>query len=154
AAGPLFAVWWVPARDDGKNRALWAVEAVGTEVIKALHYVIGILAAIGFIAYRRELRDLNSGMCVLVILGILSLMLMAYLAARIGYVSERHTLLFVMLGCIFAAAALEPFSRFIEMLPFVGRLVIWPKAAPSGYLLALTLSALPFTFQAMHAQRE
>jgi hypothetical protein len=40
------------------------------------------------------------------------------------------------------------------MLPFVGRLVIWPKAAPSGYLLALTISALPFTFQAMHAQRE
>ena len=144
AVGPLFAKWWDPLKDEGKCRELWAVGAVADEVSKALHFVVGGLAVIGLIAHRRELFGPDPGMWVLVILGLLSLGLMIYLATRIGYVSERHTLLFVMISCVFAAAALEPLALFFESFPVLGRLVIWPKVAPGTLLVAL-VAALPFT---------
>ncbi len=152
--GPLFAKWWDPAKDTGKCRELWAIGAVADEVTKALHFVVGGLAVIGLFAHRRQLFGPDPGMWVLVILGLLSLGLMTYLATRIGYVSERHTLLFVMISCVFAASALEPLAQFFESLPVLGRLIIWPKAAPGTFLIALVVAALPFTLKPMHQQRE
>jgi 4-amino-4-deoxy-L-arabinose transferase-like glycosyltransferase len=153
-AGPLFAEWWDPARDEGKCRELWAVGAVWREVIKALHYVVAALALFGLIAHRRQLFAPDRGMWVLVILGTLNLLLLVYLATRMGYVSERHTVLLVLLACILAAAALEPLAQAVEELPRLGRLVVWPKAAPAGMLLALVAGALPYTLKTMHPQRE
>jgi hypothetical protein len=150
----LFAVWWDPVRDAGKNRHLWSLHAVWSESIKSLHYIIGGLALIGIFARRRQLFSPDLGMWFLIALGILNLVLMFYLAERIQYISERHTLLFVMLSCIFAASALKPIAQFISSLPMLGRLVIWPKTAPGGLLFAIALSTLPFTLQPMHAQRE
>jgi hypothetical protein len=60
----------------------------------------------------------------------------------------------VMLSCIFAAAALEPFAVLLESVPVVGKLVIWPKAAPGGILLAIVVAALPVTLKPMHTHRE
>lgn len=154
ADSSLFAVWWDPAKDEGKSRTLWAFGAVWTEMIKSLYYLVGALALFGVIAHRRQIFAPDPGLWVLLALGVLNLMLLLYLAARIGYVSERHTVLFVMLACVFAAAALEPLAVVIEALPVIGRLVIWPKAAPCGILVAVVASALPVTLQPMHAHRE
>jgi hypothetical protein len=123
-------------------------------VIKALHYVVAGLVVIGLIARRRQLFGPDPGMWVLIILGLLSLGVMAYLAARIGYVSERHTLLFVLISCVFAAAALEPLTNLVASIPKLGQLVIWPKAAPGTLLVALVVSALPYTLKPMHPHRE
>lgn len=153
-AATLFAIWWDPILDAGKNRELWSLHAVWIESIKSLHYVMGALALIGIFAHRRQLFSPDLGMWFLIALSVFNLILMFYLAERIRYVSERHTLLFVMLFCTFAASALEPFSQFISTMPFLGRLVIWPKAAPGGLLFAIAMSTLPFTLQPLHAQRE
>ncbi len=150
----LFAVWWDPARDTGKNRELWALHAVWSESIKSLHYVIGALALIGLFARRRQLLSPDLGLWFLIALAVLNLLLMFYLAERIRYVSERHTLLFVMLSCIFAASSLKPVALFLSSLPGLGRLIVWPRTAPGGLLIAIALSTLPFTLQPMHAQRE
>jgi hypothetical protein len=147
-----FAVWRNPLGEPGTSRETWALRAVGAELVKSTHYVVGALAVFGLIARRRRLSD--PGLGTLVVLGLLSLGLMIYLAARIGYVSERHTLLFVMLACVLAAAALEPFARAAGLLPVLGRAIIWPAAAPGGFLVVLVASALPFTLKPMHAQRE
>ena len=93
-------------------------------------------------------------MWVLVALGAFMVLLLVYLAACAGYVSERHTVLFVMLACVFAAAALEPLARFFADLPGLGRLVVWPEALPATLLVALVASALPYTLKAMHSHRE
>jgi len=154
-AGPvLFAVTWSGERDSGKNRALWAVSAVWQEMIKSMYYVVGALAAIGVIAHRRQILAPDRGVWVLLALGFLNLVLVVYLAARVGYISERHTVLFVMLSCIFAAAALEPLALFMQSLPIVGKLVVWPKAAPGGILLAVVVAALPVTLKPLHTHRE
>jgi hypothetical protein len=152
--GALFAAWWDPVRDAGRNRVAWSLEAVWSETIKSLHFVIGALAILGLIVHRRQLFAPDPGMWVLLLLGALNLLLLVYLAVRIGYISERHTVLFTMLCCIFAAASLEPLAHMIEHLPRLGRLVIWPKATAPTILVALVLSALPYTLKPMHAQRE
>ncbi len=149
----LFAEWWDPKIDDGTSRVVWALRATGKEVVKALHYVVAALAVFGLIATRRQLFSPDLGLWVLIILGAMSCGLLLYLATRIGYVSERHTLLFVMISCVFAAAALEPLARVLQSLPGVGRLV-WPRFAPQGILLTIVVAALPFTLKTMHAQRE
>jgi hypothetical protein len=154
AGAVLFAVWWDPVRDAGKNRELWALHAVWIESIKSLHYVIGALALIGIFAHRRQLFSPDLGMWFLLALSALNVFIMFYLAERIRYVSERHTLLFVMLSCVFAASALKPVAQFLSALPLLGRLIIWPRTAPGGLLFAIALSTLPFTLQPMHAQRE
>lgn len=150
----LFAKMWDPKVDEGKSREWWAVEAVWSECIKSSHYVIGALALFGIFAHRRQLFSPDPGMWFLILLGALNIAIMLYLADRIRYVSERHTLQFIMLSCIFAAGALEPFAQMMSSLPFVGRLIIWPKFAPCGVLFAIVMSALPFTLQPMHTQRE
>jgi hypothetical protein len=150
----LFAVWWDAEKDDGKNRLVWATGALWSEMIKAMYYVVGALGLVGLVAHRRQILAPDRGVWVLLLLGLLNLVLLLYLAARIGYVSERHTVLFVMLSCIFAAAALEPFAVLLESVPVVGKLVIWPKAAPGGILLAIVVAALPVTLKPMHTHRE
>ena len=59
-----------------------------------------------------------------------------------------------MLACVFAAAALEPLAVILQSLPVLGRLVIWPKAAPGGILLAIVVAALPVTLKPLHPHRE
>jgi hypothetical protein len=59
-----------------------------------------------------------------------------------------------MISCIFAAAALEPLTVMLQSLPGVGRLVVWPQAAPGGILLAIVIAALPVTLKPLHSHRE
>jgi 4-amino-4-deoxy-L-arabinose transferase-like glycosyltransferase len=155
AAGPvLFAKWWDPILDAGRNRELWALEAVWSESIKSSHYIMVLLALFALFAHRKQLASPDLGMWLLIVLIALNLSLMFYLADRIWYVSERHTLQFVMLCCVLAAGALKPLAELICSQPVFGRLVLWPDAAPAGLLTAIVASALPFTFTNMHAQRE
>lgn len=150
----LLATWWDPRKHEGKSRELWAIGAVWVETSKSLHYVIGALALFGLVARRRQMFAPDRGIWVMVAIGLFNLMLLIYLAARIGYVSERHTVLFTMLACTFAAAALEPLAVLLESLPGLGRLIVWPKAAPGGILLALVAATLPYTLKPLHAHRE
>jgi hypothetical protein len=151
--GPLFAEW-APARDDGRNRPLWALTAVAKEMIKSLHYVVGLLAVVALVARRRQLFAPDPGLWVVVALGTLNLLLLVYLAARVGYVSERHTVPLVMLCCVLGAAAAEPLTRAISEVPRLGRIIVWPEAAPATLVAAIVVSALPYTFKSLHSQRE
>jgi hypothetical protein len=149
----LLAKWWNPTQDDGRSRLLWAIEATSSEVTKALHYVIAALAVAGLLAHRRQLFAPDAGMWVLVILGALSFTLMVYLAARIGYVSERHTLLFVLIACLFAAAALEPVAELLCELPLL-RGLLAPNVVAVALLVVLVAGAVPYTLKTLHPQRE
>jgi 4-amino-4-deoxy-L-arabinose transferase-like glycosyltransferase len=150
----LFAVWWDPDRDEGKNRVVWAVGAVWSEMFKSLYYVVGGLAFFGLVAARRRIFAPDPGLLVLIAIGLLNVLLLLYLATRIGYVSERHTVLFVMLACVFAAASFESLAHLAGSLPGIRRLVVWPNAAPGGFLVAIVAAALPVTLQTMHPHRE
>ena len=151
-SGPLFAEWWNDERDAGKSQTLWGIKAVAKEVGKSAHYAMWPLALFAVVALRRRFTA-EPGPWVLVVLGVLNLALLLYLAARVGYVSERHTVLLTMLACQFAAAGLPLLAAAVgQMLPSVERLGVRVTAA--GLLVALVVASLPFALKPMHANRE
>lgn len=148
----LFAEWWNEERDAGKSRELWAVQAVFKEVSKGANYVVWPLAIFAILALRRRFA-IEPGLWVLAVLGVCNLALLMYLAARVGYVSERHTVLLTLLACQFAAAGLPLLASAIgQILPRVERLGVRVTAA--GLLVAVVAGSLPSSIKPMHANRE
>jgi hypothetical protein len=150
--GPLFAKWMDSPIEDRPGRVVWGVEAVAEETGKSLHYGVAAFALLGLLVVRRRLAA-EPGLWVLLVLAGLNAGLLVYLAARVGYVSERHTVLLVLVGCLFAGAALEPVAAGLAALPKVGRL--WAgRYAAVGLLAMLVATALPATLKPLHPNRE
>ncbi len=148
----VFAAWWDHERDAGKSRELWAFGAVFKETNKGANYLMWPLAAFALIALRRRLAT-EPDLWVLVVLIGCNFGLLTYLAARVGYVSERHTVLLTLLACQFAAAGLPLLAAAIgQLLPRVERLGVRVTAA--SLLVALVVGSLPFALKSMHTNRE
>jgi len=150
----LFGAFWDPTVDAGKNRVVWALGAVWAEMIKALHYTVGSLMLIAVFAHRRRLFVPDWGLWVMLVLSGLTLVLLVYLAARVGYVSERHTVLLVMLCSIIAPASLKALSEVLNYIPLVNRIIFWPKAMPAVLYAILIVCATPYAMKPMHPHRE
>jgi hypothetical protein len=137
-AVPLVAEW----RDGTDSRIAWAAAAAASETVMALFYVPAGLAVIGVVLLRRRVAADPGLWCLLVLAGLSGLLLMA-LGVKAGYVSERHTLLLVMIGCVFAAAALEPLAALLRN-----------RVRAEWLLVGIALAALPATLKPLHANRE
>mgnify|MGYP001100250940 CR=1 FL=1 len=150
----LWAEWWHPQKNAQSRRSVWAMQAVGKEMLKSLHYATAILALLGIACQYRRLQLGDPGILFLVAVGCLYLCLLFYLALRIGYVSERHTSLLNLLGCMFAASSLPALGSWLSVAPVVRHLVIWPRLMPTGLAGILVVTALPQTLQPLHPHRE
>jgi hypothetical protein len=103
------AAWYDPVAFKDQNKALWALKNLGAEYLKAAHYIVPAFGLIGLFALRRRLADPRLAM-LLILCGLLAVLLW-FLAWHIGYVSQRHTLLIVMVTCILAAAGFHYLAR-------------------------------------------
>jgi hypothetical protein len=141
----LFAAWYDPARDGGQS--IWAAKAVATEVWKSSHFLpcvvplIG-LGVVGLGRLRRKVLG-EPEHAVLPLLGLINLAVLFVLALKIGYVSERHTLLIVLVACMMTAAALEPIGR--DLLPL--------RNGPAWLLAAVLATGLPAALRPLHENR-
>jgi hypothetical protein len=155
------AVWWT-SEDAAKNsKAVWATKALGSEYMKAANYVVPAFGLIGLLTLRRPLADPRL-VLLLVFVAMQALVLWA-LAWGIGYVSQRHTIMIVMVTCIFAIegfftlsvaairmwqapalAKLSVASRMRTADPWV-LVCIW-----TGIVMAV---ALPRNFRSLHEDR-
>jgi hypothetical protein len=89
----------------------------------------------------------------LVVAALNALLLTLYVGAYVGYVSERHTMLLALIGCLFAAAGLEPLATALGRLPGIG--FFWAgKFGVPALLVILVGAALPATLRPMHSNRE
>jgi hypothetical protein len=150
--GAVLAVWYDLQRDGRIPRELWAVPAVFKEVSQSGNYIVWPLAVFAVLALRRRFAT-DPGLWVLVVLTACSLSLLVYLAARVGYVSERHTMLLTFIGCQFAAAGLPLLATAIgQLFPRIERLGV--RVTAVGLLVALVAAALPFALKSMHPHRE
>jgi 4-amino-4-deoxy-L-arabinose transferase-like glycosyltransferase len=156
ARGPVFAVWWqIPPGAGPLGVVRPAVVGILEETGKGLHYGAAVLALLGMIALRRRFAA-DPGLGVLLALVGINVVILLGLGAtgyyvrgkHTGYVSERHTVLIVMVGCLFAAAALQTAVGWVGRGPRVGRLVA------AGLLTVLVAVALPATLKPLHAHRE
>jgi hypothetical protein len=153
-AGPcLWGEWWHPEINAHQSRTLWAIRAVSKEVLKTSHYVGAVLAALGVALHWRRLMTAEPGTMLLLATVGCYYGALSYLALRIGYVSERHTLLVVLTSCLFAASTWPHLARWISQMSLIGRLVLWPQWLPAGLCAIWVLILLPQTLRPLHAQR-
>jgi 4-amino-4-deoxy-L-arabinose transferase-like glycosyltransferase len=152
AGGPLFAKWMNPPVEGLPSRVLWGAGATGIETFKSLHYLPAAFALAAFVFFRRRIAT-EPAFWVLLAVAAINAAVLVYLGAKVGYVSERHTVLLVMIGCIFAGGALEPVTLSLGRLPMVGG--FWAgKFGVPALLVILVGMALPSALKPLHANRE
>jgi hypothetical protein len=140
------AAWWHPIENEKDSRAVWAArELLTKEYPKAAHYWLPCLGFIGMLALRR--RFLEARVFMLLLLALIHMTILWVLASGVGYVSQRHTLLTVLVAAIFAAAALPIIGRWFQR----GKGDGWTV----GTILALLIiaSCLPRDFRSLHQDR-
>lgn len=118
SAPALFADTYRGADQDGPQ-ALWVAKALVKEVSKTSHYAVFALAFLGLFAVFGRVRDEPWQLVPLVFAALALLMLIALglkPQAQGGpppYISGRHTLPVVYVGCLLAAAGLELLPRLL-----------------------------------------
>lgn len=153
AAAPsriLVAAFWHGSPDQTESQTIWAAQSLVQETFKSFHYASAILALIGLVALSRRLRQ-EPALLLLLVLAALHAGLLWVMAAKIGYVSERHTLLLVMLGCFFTAAAVPLFGRWTASWALIqrGNAQLWTVVV-AGLLI---VTALPSAIRPLHPNR-
>ncbi len=153
-AGPpttILGTWWNDRVNAGESRLVWATREVIDESFKAAHYLPGVFILIGMLlVIPRRWRE--PGLLLPVLVMAVYLAVLWVMAAKIGYVSERHTLPMVMLGCLFAGAAVAPLSHWVASWALLrrGDVPFW-----RGIILAVLVAVcLPGPlFKPLHAHR-
>ncbi|HVK12552.1 MAG TPA: glycosyltransferase family 39 protein [Gemmataceae bacterium] len=142
-----FAVWWDPAVNAGENKAVWAVTGLWSEYWKAAHYLAPFFALIGLFSIRRRLTDARVAL-LLVFLGCFTFAHW-FLAWKVGYVSQRHTLPEVFVTVVFATTA----------FPFLGATATrwwgigWPWMWGTIWVAIFLATALPRDLHSLHEER-
>jgi hypothetical protein len=146
----LLAEWYLDPNGGSRDPDwTWVLQALGSETFKSFHYAPAALALAGLWFYRRRLTIDPAGSLLLVMIGMQAVALWA--AAMTGdqaYVSERHTLVIVLAGSFWAAAAIPIVARWVAARTgMAGR--GWAVAT----LLVLVASAVPVAAKPLHANR-
>jgi len=110
AARTPLAIWWFEPTDQGKSHALWGLSALLKETVQSLHYGVAAFALLGLAWFRARPRG-RFGAWLLAAIFTGHALIVWWMAAKIGYFSERHTLLFVFAACYPAAAAIVWLGR-------------------------------------------
>jgi hypothetical protein len=134
------AVWWFEPTDHGKSHALWGITALVKETVQSLHYGVALVALLGLAWFHPRPRGrLAAWLLAALITG--HALIVWWMAAKIGYFSERHTLVFVFAACYPAAAALA----------WLGRR--YGTGVACTVVAALFAAALPAIAKPLHANR-
>jgi hypothetical protein len=104
--GPVFAVWWYGHPSDTAGRALWGLETLGEVLGKAFFFVFWVPALAGLAFFHRVFRTHPGAWMVLLVCAILAYLLYR-VACGVGYLSDRHSILILACGVLWAAAALD-----------------------------------------------
>lgn len=153
-SGPLLARFWTHPEGGPVAVVTPAITATLQETGKGLHYGAAALALVGLFALRRRIAA-DPGLTVLVVLLGVNTAAAIWLGIRgydvndmrVHYVSERHVILIVLLGCLFATVGAVELGRAFSTDPTRSRVA---AAAILGVLVA---TALPATFKPLHAHR-
>lgn len=153
--GPMiFAKWYNPSDPNSATmlgKITFAVTAVAEETLKSSHYAPVLFAIVALIAFRRRLRT-DPALALIVTFLAFNAGLLIFFAARIGYVSERHTLPLAMVLCPLAAAGIVPLLLLISRALPLGS-VLQPRRDRWLLALAIIVSALPSAFKPLHETR-
>ncbi|HBI41767.1 MAG TPA: hypothetical protein DDY78_02795, partial [Planctomycetales bacterium] len=116
AGGPaLLAVWWRGDANVPSGRYFWGLQTLAEVLSKAFFFVLWIPALAGLICFRERLRTVPGAWMLLLVCAMLSCVLYR-VAVRMGYLSDRHTILILACGVLWATAAMEGAGRWLARL--------------------------------------
>lgn len=160
---PLASIWsaWVPRWSIGNHTGQlgWSVKQFVKEVGKGFHYAVWLPALLGLWWFRARIRDVP-GVWLMLLVCLLQSLFLLRLAVVAGYLSERHSAIFVLCGVPWAVAGMRAMPRKMSMLG--GRLslprwiVCWGgrrRLVEMLFLIALTIYGLPSTLKTLHPTR-
>ena len=154
-AGTALFATWLPADSTGVVRVAHVVQSIAKESLKSIHFAPALWAVCGLVVVFHRLRS-DPRLWVLVIFVGLNLSVLMLLGYKVGYVSERHTLPLVYVGCLLAAGGLEPAGRWCLNVRALREVVAGlggPRWAATWVLAALVASALPGALKPLHEHR-
>jgi hypothetical protein len=162
SAPALLAVWL----NDTKSSSITSgLRALGFEVAKGFGFIAWIPALLGMWWFRDRLWS-HPGTWVLIVMAGALWMLLWRLAAVVGYVSERHTILLILCGCYPAVAAvlslgqkigvgLKSWRHRLQGSSSSPKVNLGPnnRLWPALFVLGFLVSFLPKNFEPLHANR-
>ncbi|HLW67088.1 MAG TPA: glycosyltransferase family 39 protein [Gemmataceae bacterium] len=151
ASSPLiFAAFWANDNSEKESRLLWALHNVGREIRKGLHYLGAGFALVALWWFRKQFgRDPR--LWLLLGLAGLHVGILWRVAFLKGYVSDRHTMLIVLIACLWIGALIAEAGRRLTALP---RLQWSGQYGATIALAAVVLGwGLPSSLKSMHANR-
>lgn len=156
----LFADWSDPNPDAHlpSERRFWGVKAVANMLIRGFFWSSWLPALVALWVRRDRFREVPGAWVIVLLCGMISLSLYS-VAVVVGYASDRHLLLVILLGCYWAAAGVPILGAWTAKL--VGRLrpawqgSRWVDAAlwTAGLWVVLCAGPLFRTLETLHADR-
>src|SRR5262249_48856378 len=111
----IFATWADPDVTNEQARIRWGLWALSRSLVFASFYIGWLLALIGLWTRREVFRD-QPGSWVLAMTALVLTIFLFKVAATMGYLSERHTILILLVGCLWAAAGLHVVGKALSRL--------------------------------------
>jgi hypothetical protein len=144
AAGRMLLAAWFHESGGLGSRWAWAAQALTLETFRAFEFFGLALALIGLVVFRPR-GGTGPARTALVGIIVLHALILCRMGSLSGYLSERHTLLFVFAGSFSAAAGVVWLGRFIPRVP--------AGALTAGLLVAGLLTAGPALLKPLHYNR-
>jgi hypothetical protein len=153
-----FAPDWGPT---GKHTSdlRWGAREFFWVLGKGFHYVVWVPALLGLWWFRQRIWQVP-GIMVGGLLCLFYVPLLLRLAVVAGYISDRHSLIFVMCGSFWAVAGILELPRRLSALGHALRLPDWlinwaghPRAAEVLCCTALIVWGLPSSLRPLHPTR-
>jgi Dolichyl-phosphate-mannose-protein mannosyltransferase len=153
ARGPaLLAVWWRGDAGVPSGRYLWGLQTLAEVLSKAFFFVLWIPALAGLVTFRDRFRTVPGAWMLLLVCVLLGGVLYR-VAVRMGYLSDRHTILILACGVLWATAAVEAAARGLAKL--LANRSSWLPASvgAAALLLVVTVAPLWRTLEPLHGDR-
>jgi 4-amino-4-deoxy-L-arabinose transferase-like glycosyltransferase len=160
-AGLLFAEWERGWEAGGRHVCSfsWALGAFVKEIGKGFHYIVWLPALLGLVWFRDRARDNPIAWMALALCAFYTLVLFR-LAMVAGYISERHSLLYVLCAAPWVMACMRELPARLTIVGRMLRLPSWlitwgghPRRAAVVFLAALCLYGVPNSLRKLHPTR-
>ena len=158
ADGPILAVWWQGDVNGASGRYLWGLTTLAEVLSKAFFFVLWIPALIGLICFHRRIRTDPGAWMVLLVCAVLGCLLYR-VAVRMGYLSDRHTILILACGLLWTAAAVDGAGQVLARFLASGRPALaakwWADGRAWAVCLLLVAACAPLvrTLEPLHGDR-
>jgi hypothetical protein len=156
-AGPLFAVWHIDQSPNTLPTSGWALRSLAEVLARGFFHVGWVPALVGLWCLRGRFGSAPGLWVLLVVMAVLAGVLFK-VAAAVGYLSDRHTLLLILCGTYWSVTGLGVLGDGLAR--WVARRPAWHESRWAGggawaAALLLVLSAVPLakTMEPLHKDR-